>query len=548
MTVWPRNLDAGYNYAHLALQVGKPDIAIGLFQACLSFQSDYVPAMLDLAAVLLQVGRNTEALEVFEKIRNARLTVKQSQFFGHLLLAGNQTDSARSTLKKSYDQQPGGFILACEAALSTQLYCDSDEACQNEQEAYRQGLSWLENKVFNEPAAKLGWNSFDLRWEPTVDLEFRQRFGMIVKKALKSEVVLTERVQRRKKITMVGSVFTDTRLGHCFASWIIPLVNAGFEVEIIHLGPQNDIYTAQWIENASSGHIVDDVEQLESRLKESGADIVVYPELGYDSRLIPLAAQRYARQQVVAWGYPLTTGLDSIDYYFTCQEFGGGSEKEAYSEKLVSLKGLCLGSDVREVNAGVNRKAFGLSDEDVLLLIPDALQDIHVDSISLWVEVFERVKNACFVVIEDDSSHVTQAFLKQLHSRVDASRVRVFKKLPRPHQKGLYALCDVMLDTLYCNDACLCNEVLKSGVPVVTLPGQAMRSRQSAAVLEAYQIAEGVAENEFEFVEKVVALVEQSEKRHEYLKLIENSNAVSNSFAEFSDDLVGCFNKVFEDF
>ena len=55
------------------------------------------------------------------------------------------------------------------------------------------------------------------------------------------------------------------------------------------------------------------IEQLLS----AELDVLVYPELGMDEWMMTLAFQRMAPIQCMFWGHPVTTGLDSIDYFIS---------------------------------------------------------------------------------------------------------------------------------------------------------------------------------------------------------------------------------------
>ena len=62
---------------------------------------------------------------------------------------------------------------------------------------------------------------------------------------------------------------------------------------------------------------------------EFNLDILVFPDLGMDTKTSMWASARLAPVQVCFWGHPSTTGMPSIDYFVTADGFedDGGSNK-----------------------------------------------------------------------------------------------------------------------------------------------------------------------------------------------------------------------------
>ena len=46
-------------------------------------------------------------------------------------------------------------------------------------------------------------------------------------------------------------------------------------------------------------------------------DIIFYPEIGMSKTIYFLSFSRLATVQIVSWGHPETTGIDTIDYFFS---------------------------------------------------------------------------------------------------------------------------------------------------------------------------------------------------------------------------------------
>ena len=71
-------------------------------------------------------------------------------------------------------------------------------------------------------------------------------------------------------------------------------------------------------------------------------DVLIYTDLGMEGFTWSLAFSRLAPVQAAMWGHPITSGLDTVDYYIS-SELAEAAEADAnYTEKLVRLKNLPL--------------------------------------------------------------------------------------------------------------------------------------------------------------------------------------------------------------
>ena len=85
--------------------------------------------------------------------------------------------------------------------------------------------------------------------------------------------------------------------------------------------------------------------------------------------------------------------------------------------------------------------------------------------------------------------------------------------VPHPSYLRLNALCDVMLDTLHWSGGNTSLDALASGLPVVTLPGEFMRGRQSQAMLRGLGVPELVARSSEEDVATALRLGRDRDER-----------------------------------
>jgi CRISPR-associated protein Csy1 len=250
-------------------------------------------------------------------------------------------------------------------------------------------------------------------------------------------------------------------------------------------------------------------------------DVLVFPELGMHPDTLAFAAMRLAPVQCAAWGHPTTTGSPEVDWFISSEAMEPAGAQAQYSEKLALLPGLGTHYAAPAVSHRPTREEFGLPADRTLYLVPQSLFKIHPDNDTLIAEVLSRDERGIAVLFESSQAAVTQAFKARLgqvlaQSGLDlGTRVRFLPGNLQHHvYLGLNALCDVMLDTLHWSGGNTSLDAIASGLPIVTLPGELMRGRQSQAMLRIMGIEELVASDRAGFVDKSVSLGRDAALRH----------------------------------
>jgi protein O-GlcNAc transferase len=231
------------------------------------------------------------------------------------------------------------------------------------------------------------------------------------------------------------------------------------------------------------------LDEMAARIRADAQDILLFPELGMDSRTFLLAALRLAPVQCAGWGHPVTTGLANVDYFLSCETMEPPHAQAHYSERLVTLPG--IGTHYRQPAVPVDgsRSRFGLPQDRTLYLFPHALFKVHPDNDAVLARILANDAAAMLVLCGDRCAEVTTRYLERLdavlagHGLLPEQRRIVLPPLAHDDYLRLNRVCDLMLDSLYWSGGNTSLDALAAGLPVVTLPGELMRSRQSMAML-----------------------------------------------------------------
>ncbi len=339
---------------------------------------------------------------------------------------------------------------------------------------------------------ELLWHNFYLAYQGENDRELQREFGEWWSAALNAaapQPAIKPRGARR--IAFVSSLFHQCTVGSYFASWIEHIAARGWETVLVNIGTRRDALTER-LSRASSSELTltGSVRDNARALRDVGADIIVYPELGLDYRTAALAAFRLAPVQVCGWGHPVTSGLPTIDAFLSCAAMEPADAADHYSERLLTLPALGTRYLSPPIPSPVSRDELGLPSSGALYLVPHSLFKLHPDNDAIYSGVIAKDPHATLIFFEGVDSGARWIFRNRL-SRHFAERDLDFaartRFLPmRSREAFLHVLLagDVVLDSLKFSGGNVSLDALHCGVPVVTLPGRFMRGRQTMGMLQ----------------------------------------------------------------
>ena len=287
-----------------------------------------------------------------------------------------------------------------------------------------------------------------------------------------------------------------------FAGWLQHANRELFELHLFPLASEASQVSGYLASLADVCHPGTDRTEVAARqIMESQLDVLVYPEVGLDPLGFRLAALRLAPVQCAASGHPVTTGLETIDYFLSFAAAEPPDAAAHYTERLVGLPG--TGITLARPALPANRRGrgdFGLATTDVVYLSAQSLFKYLPRHDDVYARIAQSVPNAVFVFIEGDFPAWTRTLQERLRPTFEARGLapeRHLRFLPRQNYEDYLALTacsDIALDPpagfaagMTAIDALAC------GVPVVTLPGPLMRNRLCYSILSGLGVTDTVA-------------------------------------------------------
>ena len=147
----------------------------------------------------------------------------------------------------------------------------------------------------------------------------------------------------RIRVGFVSKHVRDCTVGHYFKRFMTDLSDAQIEVFVYACGTR-DAFTEDIAKHSDQLRFFDDESSTLARVSTAIAhdelDVLVYPEIGMEPLIEKLAAMRLSSLQCALWGHPVTTGLPTIDVFFSGAALEPEGAEAHYRERLQLLPGL----------------------------------------------------------------------------------------------------------------------------------------------------------------------------------------------------------------
>jgi predicted O-linked N-acetylglucosamine transferase (SPINDLY family) len=324
------------------------------------------------------------------------------------------------------------------------------------------------------------------------------------------------------RVGYVSSRFRNLSASKYFLGWIREHNRERFEVHAYHVSAKSDSTTAE-VRRA-----VRHFRQLRGSLKETCAAILadqlhvlVFLDVGIDPAMTQLAGLRLAPVQCAAWDHPVTTGLPTIDYFLSSELAEPKEAQDHYSETLIRLPGTGTCYHKPVIPRGLLTKArsdFGIRHDAMVYLCCQYAYKYLPAQDHYFVQIAQRLPNSQFVFLTPNK-FVAQHLRARLERAFLAAGLRADDfcvLLPEIERFDYWNLCllgDAVLDPIGWSGGVSTFEAVACGQPIVTLPGEFMRGRQSFAILKQLGVTDTIARDEEEYVSVAVRLALDREWR-----------------------------------
>lgn len=416
---------------------------------------------------------------------------------------------------------------------------ESTEVIVHEREAFRNILNELsqEKARLTNPYFQVGVTPFFLAYQPECNKEFQSQLSRFYRqscpdfaKELESNLTIKGNHQSRNKRIRIGflsSFFCEHTIAKLNIGLIGLLPKDEFEV-IIFTSPVTKVdkntkrlcqlgheYCQLPMNHKSAAEII----------REAECDILHFTDIGMDPWTYFLAYYRMSPIQTTSWGHPDTTGIETLDYFISSQSIEIPLSSDQYSEKLIKFRNpptYFQPPQILASNCNLNLRAeLGISKGSKLYVCPQTLFKIHPDFDQVLEQILIRDENAHLVFISGNSKKWDQKLMSRWgHSGLATNRIHFFKRMNSTDFQAFVSSADILLDPTIFSGGVSTQEMLALKQPVVTLPGEHMRSRVTAGFLNSAGLEHLVATDEQQYVQKAIEIANNSDLKNELVNHI----------------------------
>jgi predicted O-linked N-acetylglucosamine transferase (SPINDLY family) len=314
----------------------------------------------------------------------------------------------------------------------------------------------------------------------------------------------------------VGGLFTRHTVSRYFARFWRELDPARFETWIWHTGTGSDTECEQSAK--ATAHYVRTtagVAALGDQIRNARLDALVFPDIGMDPRQQALAALRLAPVQAALYGHPVTTGLPTMDAYFSGVLLEPQDAERHYSERLIRLPGLGA-APAAPLLTPRREWVDALRDGRPVILCLQNLAKLG----PAFDEVLARIlagSNGGRLFLFDRGRGLTERLLGRLvpvlerHGLVADRSLAVLPTCPYPQFLGAIAAADLVLDTPWFSGGATSLDCVAMGTPIVAFEGEFARGRQTSAMLRMASLSELIAEDADGYVARALRVLREPE-------------------------------------
>ena len=364
-----------------------------------------------------------------------------------------------------------------------------------------------------DPAQSDAPNIFYLAYQGLNDREILERYSQLFESSHPPDFDPADRRPRHRDgkihIGFVSNHFNNHTIGFFMRGLIRQLSRQRFHVSTFSVAPARDDI-AREIERASDQFFVlsERTEHARQVITEQKPDVLFYSDLGMDPRTLALAHSRLAPRQCVTWGHPVTTGLSTIDEFFSCAAIEPPDADDHYTERLIRLSRFPTYYVRPILHKPQGREHFGLKPTQRVYLCPQSLFKLHPDIDRIFGAILQQDPDGVVVLIRGLHKDWHRLLLERFQHTIPDVLDRVII-LPRQDHASFLSLlttADVMLDSLHFGGGNTSYQAMAFGVPIVTFPGELMRGRLTAGLYEHIGVTDTIARTQDDYIAKSIEI------------------------------------------
>lgn len=277
-------------------------------------------------------------------------------------------------------------------------------------------------------------------------------------------------------------------------------------------------------------------EEAASLISSHELDVLVELNGATKSNRLGILSYRPCQNQICYLGWPGSVGGRFVDYIVADDYILSTQKSELYPEKIIWLDGTYQVNDHRRLGplTPIARGEYNLPPDRPILGMFNTINKVNRQVWSVWMEILRRVPEAVFWLLDPGPDVRTNLAKEASRWGIELDRVIIAPRLPFEKHIRRLQLCDLVIDPWPIGGHTSAADALYAGVPLVVMKGSTYASRVGGSLLRAAGLECLVQDNQSEYLDFVVAMLENPEELA-HLKKLMSKNIGSSSLFDSGD-------------
>ena len=525
--------------------LGQYQSAFQAFEHALQINPNYLDACLNFGNSLKKAKEYQASITCFKHAIG--LSPEQSKSYyqlGEVFYAVGDTVSAKENLEKALQLNPKNMeaLFSLAIAQIPKVYLNAEEINQSRND-FAEKLNALANtKLHNENVEEIlrcvSRSPFYLAYQAQDNRSLLSQFGNIciesakpIQAIVEKENLISSKQNNKIQIGIVSHYFCNHPVWHAITKgWLTQLNPNLFEIHLFNTnGAEDEETELAKVKTASYTNGIYSTIDLACHIRKKNLSVLIYPEIGMDAVAKALACLRLAPVQVASWGHPETTGLDTIEYFLSAEDFERSGAQNDYSEELITLPMLGTYFDSGDIQAqDINLSSLDINPDLPILLCAGSPSKYLPENDFVLVEIARRL-GKCQFIFFNFQNELTAILKDRLFNAFKLSDlnpedfINFIPFLTKEEFYGLMGKSDLYLDTMGFSGFNTAMQAIACDLPIVSLEGKYMRGRLASAIMRRLKLDTLVAMTNIEYADIVVALIQNRELLKSYKTIISDS-------------------------
>ena len=370
-------------------------------------------------------------------------------------------------------------------------------------------------------------------------LEYQKKYAQIISKITDSFSIeknfLFKNKNKKVKVCFASSQFNEHTITKLFKQWILKLNKDKFEISILDLNSPKDKVFNQIAQNVSEVIKYDPlISKNIENIRSKNFNHIIYLDF-HMSRIAQILGNfRIANKQSIAWGHPVTSCFQAIDYFLSSELMENEESQKKYSEKLIKLKNLSIfyKEPIFDYNPDIAKK---FNKKFINISIMQSMFKLQPKDDEIFAAILTKHKNIIFNFLSGkqvaDNNLLKKRILNKLINKSDISRINF---LPRANQETFLNYIhnsDFLLDSMCWSGGNTHIEAISIGIPVLTIEGLTLRQNHTCGILKRLDLSNLIAKD-----------------YQDYLTLVSKCITDQNFLIECKEKILLNKKKIFNDF